>query len=168
MRLKVRIMSGARTAPDQVLFSATSGQGEVAYRVLGEADVIASAAMDHDGHPVPLLRPVEGRLYRHEGGLLFLGAPTARDPHDPTFFLVKLQAMPSALRYFFEDQEGTELVSIPGDEVLRVEVGSTSVKVFVSAASIALPKEKIAYAIELAPVSRAGALLDGLAVSSDP
>jgi len=135
---------------------------------LGEADATASAAMDHDGHGVPLLRPVEGHLYRHEAGLLFLATPTSRDPEDPTFFLVKLQAMPSALKYFFEDQEGTELLSIPRDEVLRVEPEAQSSRVFVSAASVALPKEKIAYVIELAPAARVRPLLDGLALSPAP
>lgn len=167
-RVKMRIESGGEVPGSRVVFSPAVGAGEVSYRVLGEVDATASAAMDHDGHGVPLLRPVEGHLYRHEAGLLFLAAPKSRDPEDPTFFLVKLQAMPSALKYFFEDQEGTELLSIPRDEVLRVEAEGKASRVFVSAASVALPKEKIAYVIELAPAARVRPLLDGLALSPSP
>ncbi len=168
LRLKVRTESGGGTAGSRVVFSPATGGSDVAYRILGETDATASAAMDHDGHAVPLLRPVEGHVYRHEAGLLFLAAPRSRDPQDPSFFLVKLQAMPSALKYFFEDQEGTELLSIPRDEVLRVEPGRVTSKVFVSAASVALPKEKIAYAIEIGPANRLAPLLGGLALSPAP
>lgn len=168
LRVKVRVESGGGTPGPRVVFSPSTGGGEVAYRILGEADVTASAAMDHDGHAVPLLRPVEGHAYRHDAGLLFLAAPRSRDPQDPSFFLVKLQAMPSALKYFFEDQEGTELLSIPRDEVLRVEGSGATARVFVSAASVALPKEKIAYVIELGPASRLAPLLEGLALSPAP
>ena len=35
-----------------------------------EADATAEVSMDHDGKRVPLLRPVEGHLFRHEAGLL--------------------------------------------------------------------------------------------------
>ncbi len=168
MRIKMRIESGGEAPGARVVFSPSSGAGEVTYRVLGEADATATAAMDHDGHAVPILRPVEGHLYRHEAGLLFLAAPRSRDPEDPTFFLVKLQAMASALKYFFEDQEGTELISIPRDEVLRVDVEGKASKVFVSAANVALPKEKIAYVIEVTPVARVRPLLEGLALSPAP
>ena len=161
-RVRLKIESGGEGAGTRVLFSPAERAGQVAYRVLGEADATASAAMDHDGHGVPLLRPVEGHLYRHEAGLLFLATPTSRDPEDPTFFLVKLQAMPSALKYFFEDQEGTEIVSIPSDEVLRTEREAEGYTVYVSAASVALPKEKIAYAVQWRPAERAGRLLEGL------
>ncbi len=166
-RVKVTVESGGDAPGTRIVFSPSTGAGQVPYRVLGEADATASAAMDHDGHAIPLLRPVDGHLYRHEAGLLFLAAPASRDPEDPSFFLVRLRAMPSALKYFFEDQEGTELISIPTDEVLRVE-GGTTAKVFVSAETVALPKEKIAYAIEFAPVDRVRPLLEGLALSPAP
>ncbi len=164
VRVKVRIESGGETPGTRVVFSHVSGPGEVPYPVRGEADVTATAAMDHDGHPVPLLRPVAGHLYRHDGGLLFLAEPARRDPQDPTFFLVTLRAMPSALKYFFEDQEGTELISIPRDEVLRVDVCG-SARVFVSAETVALPGERIAYVVEFAPADRARPLLEGLPLS---
>src|SRR2546423_11791742 len=102
--------------------------------------------MDHDGRRVPLLRPVEGHLYRHEAGLLFFATPARRDPDDPGFFLVKLRAMPSAVHYFFEDQEGREMISIPRDEILRTEKEGDGITVYVSAANVALPKEKIPHA----------------------
>ena len=122
--------------------------------------------MDHDGKRVPLLLPVEGHLIRHEAGLLFFATPTQRDPDDPGFFLVKLRAMPSAVRYFFEDQEGREMISIPLDEILRTEAEGDGITVYVSAANVALPKEKIAYAVQLRPASRLGQLLSGVGPSS--
>ncbi len=71
MRMKVESEGGATV----VRFSKASGEGEVAYRVLAEADVTASLAMDQGGDALPLLRPVSGRGYHHEGGLLFVAAP---------------------------------------------------------------------------------------------
>ncbi len=118
LRLRVRIEPGPSASESRVAFSQVAGEGARAYRVIGEADVTAEAAMDHDGHRIPLLRAVEGHLYRHEAGLLFFANPGKRDPEDPGFFLVKLRAMPSAVRFFFEDQEGRELISIPNDEIL--------------------------------------------------
>jgi len=115
--------------------------------------------MDHDGHRVPLLRPVEGHLYRHEAGLLFFADPKQRDPDDPGYYLVKLRAMPSAVKFFFEDQEGREMISIPNDEILRTEKEADGMTVYVSAANVALPKEKISYAVQLRPASRVAALL---------
>src|SRR5207245_10100750 len=85
---------------------------------------------------------------------------------DPGFFLVKLRAMPSAVRYFFEDQEGREMISIPRDEILRTEKESDGVTVYVSAANVALPKEKIAYAVQLRPAARVQRLLLDIASSS--
>lgn len=163
MKLKVRVESA--TGEARVLFSDAAGEGEVSYRVLGEADVTASVAMDYDGHQVPLLRPVAGHLSRHEGGLLFVAAPRTRDPGDPSFYLANVRAMPSALDFFFEDQEGTEMVSIPRDEVLRVMKGDRTTTVYVSAANVALPKEKIAYAVELSPAVRVESLLADVALS---
>ena len=115
--------------------------------------------MDHDGHRVPLLRPVQGHLYRHVAGILFFATPEQRDPEDPGFYLVKLRAMPSAVRFFFEDREGREMISIPNDEILRTEAEGDGITVFVSAANVALPKEKIAYAVQLRPASRVAPLL---------
>ncbi len=163
--LKMRMRVEAAGGVTRVLFSKASGDGEVAYRVLHEADVTASVAMDHDGHAVPLLRAVEGRLYRHQAGLLFIAAPKRRNTEDPGYFLVQVRALPSAIKFFFEDQEGTEVVSIPQDEVLRVVPGDRAVTVYVSAESVALPKEKIAYAVELVPGSKVTTLLDGLPMS---
>ncbi|HII40820.1 MAG TPA: hypothetical protein HA326_06345 [Thermoplasmata archaeon] len=163
LKMKVRVESEG--GAQRVVFSKASGEGEVSYRVLAGADVTASLAMDHDGHPVPLLRPVPGRAYRHEAGLLFVADPPRRDPEDPGFFLVQVRAMPSAVRFFFEDQEGTEVVSVPHDEILRVAPADRTATIYVTAESVALPKEKIAYALELAPGSRAGPLLTGLPLS---
>lgn len=162
-RMKLRIETDA--GGSSVSFSRAQGGGEVRYRVLVEASVTVSVAMDHDGHPVPLLRPVEGRLLRHDAGLLFVASPRTRDPDDPGYFLVKVRAMPSAVKFFFEDQQGTEIVSIPRDEVLRVEPDAEETRIFVSAANVALPNEKIAYLFALRPPERLGRLLDGLAMS---
>lgn len=164
LRLKVRTESVGETG--RVVFSQPSGAGEVGYVVLGDADVTVSLAMDHDGHPVPLLRPVDGHLWRHEGGLLFIADPKARDSEDPGFYLVQTRAMLGAVKFFFEDQGGRELLSVPRDEVLRVVSEEDAAKVYVSAANVALPKEKIAYAMGIGPASRAAPLLDGLVMSS--
>ncbi len=166
LRMKLRIETEAGSSG--VSFSKAQGGGEVRYRVLGEAPVTVRVAMDHDGHPVPLLRPVEGRLLRHEAGVLIVASPRTRDPDDPGYFLVKVRAMPSAVKFFFEDQEGTEIISIPKDEVLRIERDAEEVRIFVSAANVALPKEKIAYLVALRPPDRLGKVLDGLAVSQSP
>lgn len=163
LKMRMRVVSeGGSTS---VRFSKASGEGEVPYPVLAEADVTASLAMDHDGHAVPLLRPVEGRGYLHDGGLLFVAAPRKRDPEEPGFYLVNVRAMPSAVHFFFEDQGGTEIVSVPRDEILRSESRARSVAVTVSAESVALPKEKIAYVLELEPVARAAGLLRSLPMS---
>lgn len=154
MRMRVRVEAVERGSEARITFSQIAGGGAASYRILGEADATAEVAMDHDGHRVPLLRPVEGHLYRHEAGLLFLAAPPQRDPEDPGFYLVKLRAMPSAVRFFFEDQQGREVVSIPEDEILRSEEEGDGLTVYVSAASVALPKEKIAYAVRLRPGAR--------------
>jgi hypothetical protein len=106
-----------------------------------------------------LLRPVEGHLYRHEAGLLFFATPARRDPDDPGFYLVKLRAMPSAVQYFFDDQQGREMISIPQDEILRAEKEAGGITVYVTAASVALPKEKIAYAVQLRPEARVAPLV---------
>ena len=166
LRLRVRVEAGEKGAGTRVTFSQVAGAGAASYRVLSEADATAEASMDHDGHRVPLLRPVEGHLYRHEAGLLFFAAPAKRDPEDPGFYLVKLRAMPSAVRFFFEDQEGREMISIPKDEVIRTEKEGDGMTVYVSAANVALPKEKIAYAVQLRPASRLQRLLAGVAPSS--
>lgn len=163
LKMKMRVES--REGKDHVLFSKVSGEGEIAYRVLASAEITASLSMDHDGHAVPLLRPVEGRAYRHEGGLLFIASPRTRESEEPGYFLVQVRAMPSALKFFFEDREGKEFVSVPRDEVLRVTEGPRGRTVFVSAESVALPKEKIAYALELVPASRVAPLLEGFAMS---
>ncbi len=163
LKMKMRIES--IDGREQVVFSKASGEGEVAYRVLARADVTASLAMDHGGESVPLLRPVPGRAYRHEVGLLFIADPAERSPEDPGFFLVQVRAMPSAIQFFFADQEGTEIISVPQDEVLRVSRGADVAAVYVSAESVALPKEKIAYVIELAPADRAASLLSGFPLS---
>ncbi|MCI4371560.1 MAG: hypothetical protein L3J78_02825, partial [Thermoplasmata archaeon] len=70
LRLRVRIEAEAG-AGSHVAFTQVAGAGAKSYRVVGEADATAEVSMDHDGHRVPLLRPVEGHLYRHEAGLLF-------------------------------------------------------------------------------------------------
>ena len=164
LRMKIRIGPVAPSRESQVVFAPTGG-AERSYRLLGEAEATASVSMDHDGHLVPLLRPVEGRLHRHERGLLFIAAPPKRDPEDPSYFLVKLRAMPSAVKYFFEDQEGTEIVSIPADEILRIAEAGESLRIHVSAANIALPKEKLAYAVDLGPATRMRPLLEGMPLS---
>ncbi|TLZ71960.1 MAG: hypothetical protein E6K14_07335, partial [Methanobacteriota archaeon] len=105
MRLRVRIEAGEGGA-SRATFSQVAGSGAASYRILGEADARAEVSMDHDGHRVPLLREVDGHLYRHEAGLLFFASPATRDPEDPGYFLVKLRAMPSAVAFFFEDQQG--------------------------------------------------------------
>lgn len=163
--LKLRLRLEGSGGTTQILFSQPTGTGEVAYRVLAEAEATASAAMDHAGHPVPLLRPVPGRLHRHEAGVLFLAEPRVRDPEDPGFFLVKTRAMLSAVKFFFEEQGGRELISIPQDEILRVQPGAEAERIFVSAANIALPKEQIAYAVDFSPRARVAKLLDGLPMS---
>lgn len=163
LRLRVRIEPDEKGSGSRIAFSQVAGRGAAAYRVLVDADASAEVSMDHDGHRVPLLRPVEGHLYRHEAGLLFLASPARRDPEDPGFFLVKLRAMPSAVKFFFEDQEGREMVSIPRDEVLRTEREKGGITVYVSAASVALPKEKIAYAVQFRPTSRVAPLVADLA-----
>ena len=162
MRLRVRIEAGEGGA-SRATFSQVAGSGAASYRILGEADARAEVSMDHDGHRVPLLREVDGHLYRHEAGLLFFASPATRDPEDPGYFLVKLRAMPSAVAFFFEDQQGREVVSIPRDEVLRIADEENGFTVFVSAASVALPKEKIAYAVHFEPASAIGPLLQDLA-----
>lgn len=164
LRLKVRTESAGKAS--RAVFSQPTGAGEVGYAVLGEGEVTAALAMDHDGHPVPLLRPVDGRLWRHEGGLLFIADPKARDPEDPGYYLVQTRAMLSAVKFFFEEQGGREFLSVPRDEVLRVVSESDAVRIYVSAANVALPKEKIAYALDITPVSRAGPLVDGLVMSA--
>ncbi len=163
LKMKVRIES--QGGVKQVVFSKASGEGEVSFHILASADVAAALSMDHDGHPVPLLRSVEGRAYRHEGGLLFVAAPQKRDAEEPGYFLVQVRAMPSALKFFFEDRQGTEFISVPKDEILRVEKGPSGHTVYVTAESVALPRERIAYALELTPASRAAALVDGLPMS---
>ena len=162
LRMKMRIVPAGSGSGTQVVFAATAGAREIAYPVVAEEDVTVEISMDHDGKRIPLLRPVPGKAFRHSAGLLFVAAPVDRDPEDPTFYLVKLRAMPSAVQFFFEDQEGTEIVSIPSDEVLRTEREAEGYTVYVSAASVALPKEKIAYAVQWRPAERAGRLLEGL------
>ena len=174
LRLRVRV--GATTSKEQaaITFSQVGEQESsksamtASYRVLDESDATAEASMDHDGKRVPLLRPVEGHLYRHEAGLLFFAEPAQRDPEDPGFFLVKLRAMPSAVQFFFEDQQGREMISIPRDEILRVEDEADGITVYVSAANVALPKEKIAYAVQLRPAARVKRLMTDLVPSASP
>ncbi len=163
LKMKMRLETEGGTS--RVYFSKAAGEGEVGYRVLAEADVTASLAMDHDGHAVPLLRPVPGHAYRHEGGLLFIASPPSRDAEEPGFYLVQVRAMPSAVQFFFEDQEGREMISVPRDEILRAESNDGALVVTVSAESVALPKEKIAYLLELAPASRATSLVQELPMS---
>lgn len=163
--LKMKMRVGSAGGAEHVIFAKASGEGEVSYRILARADLTVSVAMDHDGHPVPLLRPVPGHAYLHEAGILFIADPPRRDPEDPGFFLVQVRATGSAVRFFFEDQEGTEVVSVPRDEILRVAPDARAATVYVSAESVALPKEKIAYALELVPASRAAPLLAGLPLS---
>lgn len=166
LRLRVRVEAAGAKAASRVTFSQIAGAGSASYRILEEADATAEVSMDHDGKRVPLLRPVDGHLIRHEAGLLFFATPAKRDPDDPGFFLVKLRAMPSAVQYFFEDQEGREMISIPRDEILRTEPEGDGITVYVSAANVALPKEKIAYAVQLRPASRLRELLSGVGPSS--
>jgi len=161
LRLRIRIEAEGSKGTF-VTFARVGEEAGSRYEVSAEADLTASVGIDHGGHLVPLLRPVRGHAYRHERGLLFVAAPPKRDPDDPTFFLVKLRAMPTAVRFFFEDQEGTEMISVPDDEVLRVAAGTDSALVTVSAASVALPKEKLSYALELAPAKSAAPVLRGL------
>ncbi len=163
LKMRVRVESAA--GGERVLFSKVSGEGQVGYPVLGRAEVTASLAMDHDGTLLPLLRPVAGHAYAHEAGLLFVADPQERNPEDPGFYLVQVRASPSAVRFFFEDQQGTEFVSVPKGEILRVSRGDRSATVYVTAESVALPKEKIAYALELAPADRAASLLAALGLS---
>lgn len=159
LRLRVRVEPEESGSGSRVAFSQVAGAGTASYKVLAETDATAEVSMDHDGKRVPLLRPVEGHLYRHEAGLLFIAIPGERDPEDPGFFLVKLRAMPSAVRYFFEDQEGREMISIPNDEILRTEPEGEGITFYVSAANVALPKEKIAYAVQLGPAARVAPLV---------
>lgn len=166
LRLRVRIEAGVAGQPSRVVFSQVAGAGAASYAIIGEADAFAEVSMDHDGKRIPLLRAVEGQLYRHEAGLLFFASPAKRDPEDPGFFLVKLRAMPSAVKFFFEDQEGREMISIPRDEVLRVEREGDGFTVYVSAANVALPKEKIAYAVQVRPASKVQPLVASLATSA--
>lgn len=166
--LKMKMRVDSARGREEVQFSKATDEGQVAYRVLAQADVTASLGMDHDGQVLPLLRPVPGHAYAHEAGLLFVAAPPKRDPADPGYFLVQVRAMPSAIRFFFEDQEGTEFISVPKGEVLRSVPGERSTTLYVSAESVALPKEKIAYALEFAPVDRALALLSALGLSPEP
>lgn len=161
LRMRIRIES-ADAGGRQVVFSKAGGEGAVASRVTGEAGVTLSVGMDHGGDLLSLLRPVEGRLLRHEKGVLFIASPPSRDEGEPSFFLVKVRAMPSAVKFFFEDRGGTELVSIPADEVLRVETVADRARMSVSAANIALPEEKLSYAIDLVPGFKVEALLRGL------
>ena len=163
--LKMKLHVESATGAERVVFSKASGEGEVSYRVLARADLTASLAMDHDGHAVSLLRPVPGHAYVHEAGLLFVADPPHRDSDEPGFYLVQVRAMPSAVRFFFEDQQGTEVVSVPRDEILRVSRESHAARVTVSAESVALPKEKIAYLLELAPAVKAEPLLARLPLS---
>lgn len=158
LRLRVRIEATDRSSENRVIFSQVAGEGSASYRVLGEADVTVEASMDHDGRRVPLLRPVEGHLYRHEAGYLFFATSVRRDQEDPGFFLVKLRAMPSAVRFFFEDRQGREMISIPEDEILRTQEEGDGITVYVSAANVALPKEKIAYAVQIRPAARVAPL----------
>jgi len=159
LRLRVRVESEESGSGSRVAFSQVAGAGTASYKVLMETDATAEVSMDHDGKRVRLLRRVKGHLYRHEAGLLFIASPAERDPEDPGFFLVKLRAMPSAVRYFFEDQEGREMISIPNDEILRTEPEGEGITFYVSAANVALPKEKIAYAVQLGPAARVAPLV---------
>jgi hypothetical protein len=168
LRLRVRVEAGESGSGSRVGFSQVAGPGTASYKVLLETDATAEVSMDHDGKRVPLLRPVEGHLYRHEAGLLFIASPAERDPEDPGFFLVKLRAMPSAVRYFFEDQQGREMISIPNDEILRTEPEGKGITFYVSAANVALPKEKIAYAVQLGPAARVAPLVPTLGARGGP
>ena len=165
LRMRVR-EEAAADGGAQVVFTQSAGKESRAFRVLGETQATASAAMDHGGDLMPLLRPVGGRLLRHERGLIFFAEPGSRDPEDPSFFLVNVGAMPSAVKHFFEDREGREFVSIPDDEVLRITTDPEAVTVSVSAAGLALPKEKLAYAVRLTPPDRVGPMLSDLGSSS--
>jgi len=162
LRLKIRVEPHGGGGTGTVVFAPSRGAEPTAFRILGEAGATANVSMNHGGHRIPLLRPVEGRLYRHERGLFFIAEPAKRSPEDPTYYLVKLQALPSAVQFFFEDQQGTELISIPSDEVIGVGREADTMNVTVSAATLALPKEKLAYAIGFAPAARLASLLAGL------
>src|SRR2546422_9866952 len=159
LRLRVRVEAAGPKEGSRVTFSQVAGAGSASYRILKEADASAEVSMDHDGKRVPLLLPVVGHLIRHEAGLLFFATPARRDPDDPGFFLVKLRAMPSAVRYFFDDQQGREMISIPQDEILRAEKEGDGITIYVTAANVALPKEKIAYAVQLRPEARVSPLV---------
>ena len=65
-----------------------------------------------------------------------------------------------------EDQEGREMISIPRDEILRTEKEGDGITVYVSAANVALPKEKIAYAVQFRPAARVQRLLLNMESSS--
>src|SRR3989442_5336281 len=145
LRLRVRVEAAGPKEGSRVTFSQVAGAGSASYRILGEAEATAEVSMDHDGKRVPLLLPVVGHLIRHEAGLLFFATPAQRDPDDPGFFLVKLRAMPSAVRYFFEDQEGREMISIPGDGILRTGGEGRGLTVYGTAAIRLTHQEKILY-----------------------
>lgn len=159
MRIREEAVPGGGS---QVVFAQSEGKASRAYRVLAEVSATASVAMDYGGDLVPLLRPVAGRLLRLEKSVLFLAEPASRDPGEPSFFLVNVGAMPSAVQHFFEEREGREIVSIPDDEVLRVSADKDGVTVSVSAAALALPKEALAYAVRFGPPDRVGPVLAGL------
>jgi hypothetical protein len=166
LKMRIRVETDGPRGRTRVALYPTGSATPTTYAVHGEADVTLGVSMAHGGDRVPLLRDVQGHLYRHERGLLFLASPAKRDPDDPTYFLVQLRALPEAVRFFFEDQEGRELVSIPEDEVLRVDRGSRGVTVIVSAASLALPQEKLAYAVEVRPAAAVTRLLEGMPSST--
>jgi len=89
LRLRVRVEAAGPKEGSRVTFSQVAGAGSASYRILEEADASAEVSMDHDGKRVPLLRPVEGHLIRHEAGLLFFATPAKRDPDDPGFDSVR-------------------------------------------------------------------------------
>src|SRR3989442_8983732 len=93
LRLRVRVQAAAPKEPAMVTFSQVAGAGAASYRVLDESDATAEASMDHDRKRVPLLRPVEGHLYRHEAGLLFFPGSAQRHPDDPGLLLVQVCAI---------------------------------------------------------------------------
>src|SRR3989442_14134778 len=106
LRLRVRIEALGPKEGSRVTFSQVAGAGSASYRILEEADAIAEGLMDHDGKRVPLLRPVEGHLFRHQAGLLFFASPADPKPEDPAILLVKVRALSSAGRSFFEGYKG--------------------------------------------------------------
>lgn len=164
LRLRIRFDRDS-AGVSKLVFSSARPPGEMAYRISEEAGVSASVSMDHDGELMPLLRAVDGRLWRHERGVFFLAAPATRPPEDPSYFLVKVRALPTAVQFFFEDQGGTEFISIPDDEILSVSADRELVRVSVTAANIALPKEKLAYAVDFQPAAKAAPLLERLGLS---